>query len=182
MVFGKEDPLIMEIQNVVKQVEKTENLPSTKEVMLGTLLLDDEEISDWKICNPKKENFYNDEAHLYFVGKRLISFHIRLGTPTGDWGEHRYYCYREDETLAFISYECWSFCDGNIKIEAKLYFDPKGKKIKEVVKYMDLETDRPVKAQKGLYQPPEIYLKTSDALKKFAKDLKGVTPPWTTFK
>lgn len=181
-VFAKPDPSIAEIEKVKMNAERLESLKTTKEVMLGTTLQENDDVSDWKICDPKKNIECNDDAHLYFKGRRLSSFHIRLGTPTGDWGEHSWYCYRNDETLAFIAYEYWTFCEGSIKIEAKLYFDPKGKKVKEIVKFMDIQNGKPVKAQKELYSSPDVYLKAKDALKKFQKDLKEVTPPWTTFK
>ena len=194
LIFANEDTSFENIENLrlktqlleveinLLKAQILEQSASTKKVMLGTVLLEDDEISDWKICNLKLENICNDEAHLFFEGKRLISFHIRLGTPTEDWGEHRYYCYREDESLAFISYEYWTFCEGSIKIEAQLYFNQNGKKVSEIVKFFDIETNKEIKESMELYESPEIYLKTSDALRKFSKDLKGVVPPWTTFK
>ena len=45
-----------------------------------------------------------------------------------------------------------------------------------------MHTNNQIEEPKNYYSPPEIYLKTTDALQKFAKDLKGAVPPWTTFK
>jgi hypothetical protein len=165
------------ITQIDEWVQKCENSTTAVEIALGTIELANYVISDWQIINPTQEQNYNDEAHLYFEGKRLTSAHVRYGTPTGDWGEHTYYCYWENGNLAYILYEYWSFCDGSIGQETILYFK-NGKIIKKTTRYFDLETQKPVKLKKGSYKPA-IYLTTKDILDKFSKDLKGSIPPWS---
>lgn len=182
LTYSQDNGIIKEIDKLIKKCQEAELPNHAKEVMLGTFLSSNDEISDWQICDPKKDNICNDESHLYFINKKLSSVHIRLGTPTGDWGTHTYYCYRENETLAYIEQNDWSFAQGSIKIDARIYLDLSGKKIKEIIKCSDIETNKPIKDIKGLYYPPEIYLTTKEILAKFKKDLKGAVPPWTSFK
>jgi hypothetical protein len=167
------------ITQIDKWVQKCEESTTATEIVLGTIERENYVISDWQIGDPKKEQNYNDEAHLYFEGKRLTSAHVRYGTPTGDWGEHTYYCYWENNKLAYISYDYWTFCDGYILQQTILYFRD-GKAIKKTTECFDLETKKPIKPHKGSYTPT-IYLTTKDILDKFSKDLKGNTTPWASF-
>lgn len=179
--FAKVEPAVAAIDKLVRETEDVERRATTKEIVLATVLDKEEIPGDWKVCDPKSDVNYNDEAHLYFAGKRLISFSIRLGTPTEDWGESRYYCYRKDGSLAYIRLLSWSWNEPPFRTEAMVYINSTGQVIKELVKYYDPE-NKPVKLNKSDYKTPESYLTTQAALNKFARDLKGITPPWNGLK
>jgi hypothetical protein len=173
---------VSSIDALVKNSQKKETLLFTKKVVLGTFPLKDDAISGWKVCNPKKDIQYNDEADFYFIGKRLSSVSICQGTPTGDYFCYSWYGYRKNGTLAYISQDYSTFCAGNVSVVSKVYFDRHGKKIKESIKYYNIETRKLVKKLEDMPDgEPEVYKTSKGILAKFAGDLKGTVPPWTTF-
>jgi len=164
-VFANDNKDILEAESVYQQCLEIENAPTTEEIILVRQLLEEYEIGDWEQYDSDKDAEYNDEIHLYFVGKRLSSASARWGTPTGDWAEFTYYYYREDGTLAYIINDYRTLCDGELRIISRYSFNASGKQIKVTNEFYDLMTDEPIRGNDDSVSPPQIFLTTEEILR-----------------
>jgi hypothetical protein len=85
-----------------------------------------------------------------------------LSSPSGDWAQYVRNYYRKDGTLAKMSAELRTFMGDVIRINDRLY-DGKGKLVREVTRFLDLQTRKPKKVAKDSYMEMEapLYAKTS---------------------
>jgi hypothetical protein len=147
---------ILEAESVYQQCLAIEDAPTTEEIIMVRQLLEDDEIGDWEKYSGNEDAIYNDECHLFFVGKRLSSARIYWGTPTGDWAEFTYYYYREEGTLAYIINDYRTLCDGEMRIISRCLFNAAGKQIKVMHEFYDLFTDEPIDGNDNSISPPQL--------------------------
>lgn len=170
-VLAEDSKEVLEAEGVYKQCLRIEKDSTTKKIILVRQLLEDDKIGDWEKYDSKKDAEYNDEVHLFFVGKRLSSARVRWGTPTGDWAKFTYYYYRENKALAYIINDYRTFCYGELRIVSRYLFNAAGKRIKLTKEFYDLITDKSIKGNDAIDDPPEVFLRTKDILKAFKYSL-----------
>jgi hypothetical protein len=75
---------------------------------------------------------------------RLVQANFTLFSPSGDWAQYDYHYFRADGTIAKIASELRTFM-GDLIVLRDLYFDGKGRLLRQTIRYRDLNTKKPVK-------------------------------------
>lgn len=111
-------------------------------------------------------------AYIWQKDGKTVAVNFTYSSPSGDWAQFVLNTYRADGTLAKIDSRLNTFY-GDATILRTFYFDAKGKKLKETVKYQDLQSDETFdpKTREFYDQDVKIY-KTVNALP-FANLLKS---------
>lgn len=98
---------------------------------------------------------------------KIIKSNFTLFSPSGDWANYVYHYFREDGTLAQAESEMRTF-NGDLIIIQDFYYDRKGKLLKKTIKYLDLQTQKPITPTKEFLEnngnfsdDVEYYKKTS---------------------
>jgi hypothetical protein len=98
---------------------------------------------------------------------KITKSNFTLFSPSGDWAQYVYHYFREDGTLAKAESEMRTF-NGDLIVIQDFYFDAKGKLLKKTVKYLDLQTEKPIKPTKeflennaGFVDDVEYFKRTS---------------------
>src|SRR5215203_928122 len=86
-------------------------------------------------------------AYNWLQRGKIVKSNFTLFSPSGDWANYVYHHFREDGSLARAESEMRTF-NGDLIIIQDFYFDRKGKLLKKTVKYLDLQTKKPIKQTK----------------------------------
>ncbi len=129
----------------------------------------------WKKFESEKAlNEFREISETYSIsynwqknGKIVIS-NFTLFSESGDWIKYVYLYFREDGTLAKAESQLNTFY-GNFSFLQDIYFDEKGNILKNISKYLDLETKKPKTPDKGdIFDNGDrinpFYFKTADQL------------------
>lgn len=97
-------------------------------------------------------------AYIWQKGGKTVAVNFTYSSPSGDWAHFIVNTYRADGTLAKTDSRLNTFY-GDAAILRTFYFDAKGKKLKETVKYQDLQSDQPFdpKTRDFFDQEAQIY-------------------------
>ncbi len=79
-------------------------------------------------------------AYVWQRSGKTVAVNFTYSSPSGDWAHFVLCVYRADGTLAKVDSRLNTFY-GDATILRTFYFDAKGKKLKETVKYQDLQSD-----------------------------------------
>jgi hypothetical protein len=101
----------------------------------------------------------------------LVVALFTLSSPSGDWAQYVTNYYRKDGTLAKMSAELRTFMGDVIRVNDRLY-DDKGKLVREVTRFLDLQTRKPKKVKQGEFMDMEAPLYTKTSALPFYKLLK----------
>lgn len=99
---------------------------------------------------------------------KIVKSNFTLFSPSGDWAQYVYHHFREDGTLAKAESEMRTF-NGDLIIIQDFYFDRKGNLLKKTVKYLDLQTKKPVKPTKEFLENEGSFFSDVDYFKKTSK-------------
>jgi len=99
---------------------------------------------------------------------RIVKSNFTLFSPSGDWSEYVYHCFRPDGTLAKAEQEMRTF-NGDLIIIQDVYFDRTGKLQKKSVKYLDLRTKKSIKPTKEFLEENKESISEADYFKKTSK-------------
>ena len=79
-------------------------------------------------------------AYIWQKDGKTVAVNFTYSSPSGDWAQFVLNTYRADGSLAKVDSRLNTFY-GDATILRTFYFDAKGKKLKETVKYLDLQSD-----------------------------------------
>ncbi len=78
---------------------------------------------------------------------RLVQSNFTLFSPSGDWAQYDYHYFRADGTIAKIASELRTFM-GDLIVLRDLYFDGRGRLLRQTVRYRDLNTKKAISKPK----------------------------------
>jgi hypothetical protein len=99
---------------------------------------------------------------------KLIKANFTLFSPSGDWAQYVYHYFREDGTLAKAESEMRTF-NGDLIVIQDFYIDAKGKLLKKTVKYLDLQTQKPIKPTKEFLENNASFINDAEYFKKTSR-------------
>lgn len=106
--------------------------------------------SNWKEFKTEKTRDSADtgdnlskNAYVWMKDGKIVSTTFTFQSPSRDWAHFVTYYFRADGTLAKAESTLNTFY-GNVTADRNYYFDSKGKIVKQNVKYLDLETQKPI--------------------------------------
>ncbi len=99
---------------------------------------------------------------------QIVKSNFTLFSPSGDWAEYVYHCFRADGTLAKAEQEMRTFNEDLILIQ-NFYFNQAGKLQKKTVKYFDLRSKKPIKPTKEFLRQIQELVSQIDFYKKVGK-------------
>ena len=114
----------------------------------------DDSKSKWrKFASEKALEKFREQTETYTIAYnwlqkgKIIKSNFTLFSPSGDWTNYVYHHFREDGSLARAESEMRTF-NGDLIIIQDFYFDRQGRLLKKTVKYLDLQTKKPIKQTK----------------------------------
>ncbi len=174
------DKLVKPIEDYVKTIEDFVEKQGKKHPLIA-------DVSDYtKSKKPIWKKFASEDefekareaeevytiAYIWQKNGKTVAVNFTYSSPSGDWVQFVLGTYRADGTLAKVDARLNTFY-GDASVLRTFYFDAKGKKLKETVKYQDLQSDETFdpKTRDFYDQEVEIY-KTVNTLP-FANLLKS---------
>lgn len=152
-------------------------------VFADTSDYNDDSKSKWqKFASEKALEEFRETSETYSIAYnwqkngKLVKSNFTFFSPSGDWAQYVFHCFRTDGTLAKVESDMRTFNDDIIILQT-LYFDTKGKLFRKTAQYKDLATKKPKKPSKEfLKNNPDLaigvdYFKKTSSLP-FAKLLK----------
>jgi len=139
----------------------------------------DDSKSKWrKFASEKALEKFRETSETYTIAYnwqksgKLVQSTFTLFSPSGDWAQYDSYYFRENGTLAKIASELRTFY-GDLIVLRDLYFDGKGKLLRQTIRYRDLRTKKPVKKPKDSdYQSSDVKIYKTVRQMPFARLLK----------
>jgi hypothetical protein len=110
-------------------------------------------------------------AYVWKKNGKPVAVNFTLSSPSGDWAQFVLYIFRADGTLAKIDSTLNTFY-GDASILRTFYFDEKAKKLKETVKYKDLQTEKNFDPKERDFYDQEVEIYKNAKNLPFAKLLK----------
>jgi len=114
----------------------------------------DDSKTKWrKFASEKALEKFRDQTETYTIAYnwlqrgKIVKSNFTLFSPSGDWANYVYHHFREDGSLAKVESEMRTF-NGDLIIIQNFYFDRQGRLLKKTVKYLDLQTQKPIKPTK----------------------------------
>ncbi len=80
-------------------------------------------------------------AYIWKKAGKPVAVNFTYSSPSGDWAQFVLYTFRADGSIAKIDSRLNTFY-GDASVLRIFYFDAKGKKLKETVKYQDLQSEK----------------------------------------
>lgn len=168
-----------------KQVDKfIKKNKSPQLVFADTADYNENDKPKWRKFASEKalEKFRETTAETYSISYnwlkngKIVKSNFTLFSPSGDWAEYIFHCFREDGTLAKTEQELRTFNEDLILIQ-NFYFNRKGKLQKKTIRYLDLRSKKPIQPTKQFLNEIKDYILQADYYKKtselpFAKLLK----------
>jgi hypothetical protein len=99
---------------------------------------------------------------------KIIKSNFTLFSSSGDWAQYVYHHFREDGSLAKAESEMRTF-NGDLTIVQDFYFDRKGRSLKKTIKYLDLQTNKPIKPTKYFLENKADFSRDVEYYKKTSK-------------
>lgn len=103
----------------------------------------------------------NENAYVWSRNGKLVGANFTFQSPSRDWAHFVMYYFREDGTLAKTESTLNTFY-GNVTIKRNTYYDPNGKALRTTTRYLDLNTQKPIKPKGDFFdEPTPVYPKVS---------------------
>ena len=126
----------------------------------------------WKRFNSEKEfekaraasEFY-DIAYVWRQNGKIAAANFTRSSPSGDWVHYIYHYFRPDGSLAKVESELRTFY-GNLIVEQDLYFDRRGRVLKQTRRFLDLQTQKPKKPEKEFLEGNADFVRRVDYYKR----------------
>jgi hypothetical protein len=113
-------------------------------------------------------------AYIWKKSGKPVAVNLTLSSPSGDWAQFVLYYFRADGSLAKIDSRLNTFY-GDASILKTFYFDAKGKKLKESVKYQDLQSEKTFDPKDREFYDQEVDVYKNVKSLPFAKLLTNTT-------
>lgn len=152
---------IRRINAYVKKIDKFVGKQKPHLVFADTKDYNEDNQKWRKFASEKALEKFRETSETYTVAYnwrkngRLAQSNFTRFSPSGDWAKYDFYYFRENGTLAKIASELRTFY-GDLIVLHDVYFDTKGKMLRQTVRYRDLRTKKPVK------KPKDTDFRTSD--------------------
>jgi hypothetical protein len=127
-----------------------------------------------KFASEKALEKFREKSETYTIAYnwlqrgKIIKSNFTLFSPSGDWANYVYHHFREDGTLAKAESEMRTF-NGDLIIIQDFYFDRNGRLLKKTVKYLDLQTQKPIKPTKEFLENKGDFSSDVEYFKKTSK-------------
>jgi hypothetical protein len=133
-------------------------------------------VESWQRERPPEEERSGRAMTLFLADGTLRMALERVNAPSGDWRQSIRHCFRSDGSLAFVFSVLRTF-HGNVQVQDRLYFNPRGESIRKLRRVSDLSTGKPIKAEEGSFMEQEVQLFRSadDLLRALGREV--VFPP-----
>ncbi len=126
---------------------------SAKLVFADTSDYNDDAKAKWqKFASEKALDKFRKTTETYSIAYawkkngKIAATNFTLFSPSGDWSEYIFSCYREDGTLAKTSIDYRTF-NGDLIMLQDRYFSSSGRLLRKTTKYQDLQTHKPKKPE-----------------------------------
>ncbi len=139
---------------------------------------ENEKSAKWrKFASEKTLEKFREKRETYTIAYnwrkngKIIQSTFTLFSSSGDWAQYDSYYFRADGTLAKIESELRFLSDSLITLR-DLYFNVKGKLIRQTVRYRNITTEKPIKKPADIYFQPDIDIYKTVRRLPFAKLVK----------
>jgi tetratricopeptide (TPR) repeat protein len=145
--------------------------------------LQNQERPKWYFSTPEN-GMVLSRIYLYSPPGQQTGFaELSESTPSGDWYKVSEYCFRTDGSLAFI-FSDYRTTYGNVRIEDRLYFDKRGRQVRNIRRIFDLNTGKrlPDSTSNFADRQAQIYRNVSELARelKTGKPANQASAPTTT--
>jgi len=124
------------------------------------------EVRAWQRELPAEAERTGRTMKLFTAGGTLRASVAEVEAPSGDWQQTIEHCFRSDGSVAFVLTVLRTF-HGDVQVEDRLYFNPRGERIRTLRNVSDLKTGKPVKPDEASFISPKPQLfRTADELLK----------------
>ena len=113
----------------------------------------------WQLLKPKSEHV-NESCDVWTREGKVVLAFFGFTSDSGDWYHFIKYYYRPDGTLAKIQARLNTFY-GNVSVLRDRYYDTNGKLLKSTQRYLDMQTQKPVKKADFHDNPIPMYARVS---------------------
>jgi hypothetical protein len=162
------------IDAYVRTITSLTTSPENNKIVVADTAVSGQKESKWQKFESEKaleerreQNETYSIAYNWKKQGKLVASSFTQFSESGDWVQYISYYFRLDGTVAKVEDELRTFY-GNYIVNRDFYFDEKGNVIAKKVKYSDLETNKPKKPSKELFEANSERLK-SDFFKRADK-------------
>lgn len=111
------------------------------------------EKSRWREVRAKQAEDLYETAEVWTRDGKVVAANFQLSSASGDWVHFISYYFRADGTLAKIKAQLNTFY-GNVSVLRDRYYDANRKQLKATERFLDLETQKPIKRPTEFYNNP----------------------------
>ena len=146
---------IKRIENYVKSVEAFIKRYKRPHLIFADISdYNDDSKSKWrKFASEKALEKFRETTEAYTIAYnwrkngKIVQSIFTLFSPSGDWAQYDFHYFRANGTIAKIASELRTFI-GDLIVLRDLYFNEKGKLIRQTIRYRDLRTKKPINKPK----------------------------------
>ena len=146
---------IKRIENYVKSVEAFIKRYKSPHLIFADISdYNDDSKSKWrKFASEKALEKFRETTEAYTIAynwrksSKIVQSNFTLFSPSGDWAQYDFHYFRANGTIAKIASELRTFI-GDLIVLRDLYFNEKGKLIRQTIRYRDLRTKKPINKPK----------------------------------
>ena len=146
---------IKRIENYVKSVEAFIKRYKSPHLIFADISdYNDDSKSKWrKFASEKALEKFRETTEAYTIAYnwrkngKIVQSIFTLFSPSGDWAQYDFHYFRANGTIAKIASELRTFI-GDLIVLRDLYFNEKGKLIRQTIRYRDLRTKKPINKPK----------------------------------
>jgi hypothetical protein len=132
---------ITEIDTYIKEIDRfIKTKPKSR--LFGDLSTTDK--SRWREVRAKQAEDLYEKAEVWSRKGKVVAANFALSSPSGDWVHFITYYFRADGSLAKIEAQLNTFY-GNVSVLRDRYYDGNRKQLKATERFLDLETQKPIK-------------------------------------
>ncbi len=148
---------IAEIDTYTKQIDRfIKTKPRSR--LFGDMSTTEK--SRWREVRAEQAEGLYETAEVWNREGKVVAAIFELSSPSGDWVHFITYYFRADGTLAKIKAQLNTFY-GDVSVLRDRYYDANRKRLKATERYLDLETQKPVKRPDFFDNPIPMYSRVS---------------------
>lgn len=164
---------VKRIDAYCKTVDKFVESHKNSQLVFAEVLQNDK--PKWrKFASEKALGKFRENSEIYTIAYnwqkngKIVMSNFTLFSGSGDWVQYVSHYFHENGTLAKAESELRTFY-GNLIVSQDFYFDKRGKLRKKNLQYLDLETQKIVKANDEFLDAHEGFLNQIDYFKNTSK-------------